>query len=186
MTKLSDDKKLIESIKKDKKNFEKLFSKFYDQIHYYIRKRISNKSIAEDLACEVFEKAFTSIDDFQWQGVSISSWIYRIARNLLTDHYRKIGRKGEDISLTEIQDLFKDEKISAGSAMAKQEEELALYNALREFKEIDQYLIYYKFFEGLSNIDIAEITGLSESNVGTRLYRIRKKIRKMLKNKELF
>jgi len=60
--------------------------------------------------------------------------------------------------------------------MMADDEEKALYDALRELGSNDQYLIYYKFFEGLSNKDIADITGMTETNIGTRLHRIRKKI----------
>lgn len=176
----------IKLIKKDKKNFEKVYEEYYQIVVHYLRKRINNKSLSEDLASEVFEKAFRAIDDFKWQGVSLSAWIFRIARNLLTDYYRKVGRFGESVSLTEIEDLFEDEEVSLHADLVKSEEELILYDAIREFREEDQFLIYYKFFEDLSNKEIAKITGLAETNVGTRLYRIRKKLRNILSKKGVF
>ncbi|MBN2015859.1 RNA polymerase sigma factor [Candidatus Dojkabacteria bacterium] len=175
------EKELISLIKKDKKAFEKVYSLYYKKVLNYIRSRVNEKSVAEDLASEVFEKAFKAIEDFKWQGISLSAWIFRIARNLLTDYYRKVGRVGETVSLSEIEDLFEDPGAKVYLDFIKGEEEIALYDAIREFPEKDQYLIYYKFFEGFSNKEIAKITGLAESNVGTRLYRIRGKLRQILK-----
>jgi len=180
------EQELIKSIKKDKRNFSKIWKKYYKIVLNYIKKRINNKSLSEDLASEVFEKAFHAVDDFKWQGVSLSSWIFRIARNLLTDYYRKVGRVGEEISLTEIEDIFQDDEVSLYLGIVKDEEELILYDAIREFREQDQYLIYYKFFEDLTNKEISKITRLKESNVGTRLYRVRKKLREILKKRGVY
>ncbi len=179
--KLKKDKALLKSIKKDKSNFDKIYKQYHDHVLNFLKKRVNQKSVCEDLASEVFEKAFKSIDDFKWQGVTISSWIFRIARNLLTDYYRKVGRRGTMISLGDVEEFLEDEKVGSVDRVIEDEEERALFDALREFKEKDQYLVYYKFFEDLSNKEIAQITGLKESNVGTRLYRIRKKLRKYLK-----
>jgi len=56
-----------------------------------------------------------------------------------------------------------------------------LFNAIGELEETDQYLVYYKFFESMSNREISKITGLTETNIGTKLFRIRKKIGKIIK-----
>jgi RNA polymerase sigma factor (sigma-70 family) len=68
----------------------------------------------------------------------------------------------------------------------KDEEENVLYNMLREFNEKEQYLLYYKFFEDLTNKEISKIVGISESNVGTKLYRIRKKLKIILQSNSIF
>lgn len=64
------------------------------------------------------------------------------------------------------------------------EEESKLYLAIQELPEEDQYLIYYRFFEELSLKDIADKTGMSETNIGTKLHRIRKKLSKIIQNKK--
>ena len=175
-----DERKLLEEVKKNKKEFDKIYSKYYKVVLNYIRSRTSDKLISEDLTSEVFLKVYRAIDDFKWQGISISSWIFRITRNLLTDYYRKVGRQGKTLSLTEIENLFEDADAKDFVDFTSDKEQVELYNAIREFSEQDQYLIYYKFVEELSNKEIAKLTDLAESNVGTRLYRIRKKLRGIL------
>ncbi len=181
-----DERSIIEEIQRDKKKFGSIYKLYYNKVRNYLRKRLNEKSLSEDMASAVFERAYKSIDDFKWQGISLSAWIFRIARNLLTDYYRKIGRIGETVSLTEIENFFEDEEKSAYSEYIQDEEESALYDAIREFREEEQYLIYYKFFEDLTNIEIAKLVGISESNVGTKLYRIRKKLKEILSKKGIF
>ncbi len=176
----------FEEKKISKKNFGNIYSRYYNCILNYIKRRINNKSYSEDLASEVFERAYRSIDDFKWQGVSIKCWIYRIARNLLTDYYRKVGRVGENISLSEIENSIKDEGATIDMDLVRSEEDVVLYNALREFRDSDQYLIFYKFFENLSNREISQIMKISETCVSTKLYRIRKKLKKILLKNNAF
>ncbi len=183
---IDEEKKLIESIKYNKSNFDIIYKKYYKVVVNYLRSRINNKSIYEDLASEVFERAFKAIDDFKWQGVNLSAWIFRITRNLLTDYYRKINNRGADISITEFEDKIEDSSDNQYLDYIKDKEDKALYNSIREFGEEEQYLIYYKFFEDLKNTEIAKITGLTETNVGTKLYRIRKKLKNILQKKKIF
>ena len=64
------------------------------------------------------------------------------------------------------------------------ETQIHLYNAIREFGDEEQHLIYYKFFAEMSNKEIAEQLELSETNVGTRLHRIRKKLKRVMEKVE--
>lgn len=68
--------------------------------------------------------------------------------------------------------------------LEKDEEDIALFNAIKELDEDEQYLIYYKFFEEMSNSKISEITGLTETNIGTKLHRIRKKLGTLIIRKQ--
>lgn len=186
MNKLKKNKKLVKKIKKDKQSFGKIYNKHYDHVKNFLKKRVKTEEIAEDLASETFSKAYKAIDDFKWQGVNIKSWIFRIARNLLIDYYRKKKRYASSSSLEGIENIVEDPHASVFSNYIKGEEELDLFHALGKFSEEDQYLIYYKFFEGLQNKEIAKITDMTPSNVGTRLYRIRKKLKSILNKRGIF
>lgn len=173
-------RKIVEAAQKDKKNFGPLYEEYYPQIFGYIKKRIERREVAEDLTSKAFEKALKAIDNFQWQGVPFKSWLFRIARNVLTDFYRSQGRKPGDVSFEIVEDFTKDEGLQPDEVYVRDDDESSLYEAMAELDEDDQYLIYYKFFEKLSNVEIAKITGLSETNVGTKLYRIRSKMKGLL------
>ncbi|KXK27415.1 MAG: ECF RNA polymerase sigma factor SigH [candidate division WS6 bacterium OLB20] len=151
----------------------------------FILKRVSNQQIAEDLTSDVFEKVLKSINDFQWQGITVSAWIFRIARNHVIDYYRKNSKRKKDTSLDKVVNIVASSAPSAETEMQADEAEAGLYNALRELKQEDQYLVYYKFFEELSNKQISKLTGMSETNIGTRLHRIRKRLGTILEKKQL-
>lgn len=121
--------------------------------------------------------------DYQWQGISVSAWIYRIARNHLIDYYRKQNKYKNDKSFDDVVNIVESNLPTAETEIVRDEEDIILYRAIRELDEEDQYLVYYKFFEGMSNSQISQIIGQTETNVGTRLHRIRKRMKKLIDNK---
>lgn len=159
-----------------------IYEAYYDKILYFINMRVKKREDAEDLTSLVFEKVLKKLGDFKWQGVTITTWIYRIARNAVIDFYRKNNDRVKDSSIEEIGNFIESEDKHIESILIDDEEEIKLYRSLRDFKEEDQYLIYYKFFEEMSNQDIAKLTGMSETNVGTRLHRLRSKLKKILES----
>ena len=166
------------------KDFSKLYEVYQSRVFEFLLKRVSTREIAEDLTSEVFEKILKSVNDFQWQGVTVSAWIFRIARNHLIDFYRKNNKHKKDTSLEDIVNFIESTSPSVESELENGESEAWLFNSLRELEAEDQYLIYYKFYEEMGNKEIAELTGMSETNIGTRLHRIRKKLAKQIKINE--
>ncbi len=148
-------------------------------------KRVDNKAIAEDLTSDIFEKILRSLNDFQWQGITVSAWIFRVARNHIIDYYRKNSKRKNDKSLDTIINKVVSNTPNVDTELESNESEVELYTAIKELKPDEQYLIYYKFFEEMSNKQIADITGLTETNIGTKLHRIRKKLEQLLKNKAI-
>ncbi len=65
-----------------------LYSEFYPKVLGYMRSRITDYHDAEDLAEDVFVKIYNNWDRFDGKLASVSTWIYTIARNTLTDHFR--------------------------------------------------------------------------------------------------
>lgn len=178
---LDEEKKIVERAQKDKTQFAKIYEYYQPKIYSYINRRINNPDVAEDLTSQTFEKAIKRIDNFRWQGVSLGVWLYKIARNNLNDYFRKTIRSNKNVSLTGLESVIIDESAETlDDKIIRSDEESILYTALKRFKKSDQYLIYYKFFEDMSNKEIAEKTGLSETNVGTKLHRLRTKLKKII------
>ncbi|MCA9385285.1 sigma-70 family RNA polymerase sigma factor [Candidatus Dojkabacteria bacterium] len=170
-------KKIANKERLSKKDFEVIYTTYHERIFNFVNSRVTKREDAEDLTALVFERVLKKLEDFQWQGVTITSWIYRIARNAIIDFYRKNSDRKKDSSVEQIGEFLEspDEKIE--EVLIENEEEIALFNSIRELEEEDQFLVYYKFFEELSNKEIADITGLSETNVGTKLHRLRQRLR---------
>jgi len=169
--------RLFTKDKLSKRDFDKIYNVYYRKVYEFTLKRVSDEHVAEDLTSSIFEKIVKSIDDFQWQGITISAWIFRIARNRIIDHYRKSNKYKGSVSLDEVADFVESKAESALDTLIDDETQIKLYNAIREFKDEDQYLIFYKYFEGFNNKKIAKVMDMSETNIGTRLHRIRKRLK---------
>lgn len=163
-----------------KKDFSLVYESYQKRLYAFVLKRVSNPQTAEDLTSEIFEKILKSIDDFQWQGITFAAWVFRIARNHIIDYYRKQNKYKGEQSLDGVVNFVESKLPSVDSQLELFEEESKLYLAIQKLPEEDQYLIYYRFFEELSLRDIAKKTGMSETNIGTKLYRIRKKLLKII------
>ena len=65
-----------------------IYKDYHGKVFGYIISQVSNSDLAEDLSEDVFLKVYEKLDTFDETKASISTWIYTIARNTLTDYYR--------------------------------------------------------------------------------------------------
>ena len=70
-----------------------LFETHYERVVRYIAVRTGSRDLAEDLAADVFTRALERIDTFQWRGIPMQAWLFRIAHNLVVDYLRKHTRR---------------------------------------------------------------------------------------------
>ena len=124
------------------------------------------------------------MDDFQWQGITVSAWIFRIARNHIIDYYRKENKHKGDKSLDDVAHFIESQSPTVDAELEHKESEKSLYLAMQQLKEEEQYMIFYKFYEDLPNKDVAQILGMSETNVGTKLHRLKKKLEEIIHKQE--
>jgi RNA polymerase sigma-70 factor (TIGR02952 family) len=155
------------------------FTAFYEQylpkIFRYISYRINDKYLAEDITSAVFEKALTKFNQYNAEKAAISTWIFRIARNTLIDHYRANSR-AHTVHLDEALDTPEKDK-SPEQAVIEEEESQMLKRCIAKLSPPEQEIVSLKFSAEMTNRQIAGLLGLSESNVGVILYRAVRKLR---------
>jgi len=156
------------------------FIAFYEQylpkIFKYISYRITDKFQAEDITSIIFEKALTKFNQYDAEKAAISTWIFRIARNTLIDHFRASGRE-RSVPLDNALDApVKDP--SPEEAAINNEECRTLKDCIARLSPPEQEIVSLKFSAEMTNRQIAGMLGLSESNVGVILYRAVRKLRK--------
>jgi RNA polymerase sigma-70 factor (ECF subfamily) len=174
------EQKLIEDVKKDPARFAELYDKYFDQIYRYVYRRCSDKDTVYDLVSQTFFDAMTHVKSFEWRGFSFSSWLYKIAHNNVLKWYRTQSRQ-KIVDLEEGKntvDHSSDPVREAVENEAKDEIGAVLVQLEQEEREI----IRLKFFEGASNIEIAEIMGLSANHIGVKVFRVLKKVKQLLTN----
>ena len=137
------------------------------RIYNYFRFRLGSEADVEDLTSRTFEKAWAARDRYRRDLAGFSTWIFRIAHNVCLDHLRS---RRTHLPIDEIPDLAMEgtpaEEAERGSDLAR----LAMLTA--SMTERDRELIALKYGAGISNREIARLTGLGESNVGTILHRL--------------
>ncbi len=175
---LETEKKLVAAAQEHPQQFEPLYVYYQPHILRFVLAKVGHKELAEDLSAQVFEKALKNIHTFTWQGAPFSAWLYQIAKRLIIDHLRQQKRRNT-------QNLAEDVQIPAtGKPMeAEIEDEVShklIKQMLTELPERERQVIYLKFYNGYTNKLISQQTGLSETNVGTILYRVVQKLRQQL------
>ncbi len=132
---------------------------------------VDNQEDRNDLYQEIVYQLWKSYSKFNNRS-SVGTWLYRIGLNTAITQLRKSKRKIDQIALN--QDLFNltDQKDTVFEERLK-----LLYAQVSMLNDMEKGIILL-FLEKKSHEEIANITGLSVSNVGTRLSRIREKLKK--------
>ena len=162
-------------------SFEEVYEANFDAVFRYILHRVANVAEAEDLTSQTFFKALQAIDRFRWKDGSISSWLFRIATNEVTSHFRKSGRRGASTvsSLNGVQqELESTERI-----VARHELFLSVNQSLRTLRPDEQALIVLRYFEQKPFGEIAEILGKRPGALTMRTHRALEKLRAELKRR---
>jgi RNA polymerase sigma-70 factor, ECF subfamily len=137
-----------------------LYDKHFDGIYRYLYTRTNHQADAEDLTEQVFLKMVGSIQRYRPKGVAFSSWLYRIAHNLLVDRYRRAGREAVELS-----DQVRDARPHADPAALVQnsEERRQLLAAVHRLTSEQQQVITMRFID---NMEVDEIARLMRRRPG--------------------
>ena len=164
-----DQKKRI-AVSESEKQFVQTFLVENQAIIYKICRAYSNsKEEFNDLTQEVALQLWKSKDRFQHKSKR-STWVYRVALNVCMSYIRTNRVKTVDI----------DQALPISSNDESRKDDLdMLYDALKRLPENDKAIILL-YLEGRKYEEIAEIVGLSSTNIGVRITRIRKKLKEII------
>lgn len=158
--KTSDDALIRRAQALDPGALAELYDRYFDGIYRYLFTRLRHQADAEDLTEQVFLKMVDSIQRYRPRGVAFSSWLYRIAHNLLVDRYRRAGR--DPVELT---DQVRDRRPQADPAAMSQnsEDRRRLLEAMRRLTPEQQQVITLRFID---NLDVEEVARLTRRRPG--------------------
>ena len=159
--------------------FAEKYQQFFPRVFAYIYGRIHNVHQSEDLVSEVFERAFLKMGSLR-NDEAFATWLFTIARNLVTSHARKRGR--ESVVDPDILKSVVATTVSVENEVLIREEVAAVVECLKKFPQREQDIVSLKFDAELTNGQIAQVMGLSEANVRVILFRTLRKLREMMKS----
>ncbi|MCX6031322.1 MAG: sigma-70 family RNA polymerase sigma factor [Chloroflexi bacterium] len=166
---------LVELAKTDPEAFGELYERNVERIYNYIYYRVGNVTDAEDLTARTFHQALGNLRRYVDQGVPFVAWLYRIAHNLVANHHRARGR-WKMTSLDDVE-LIGRPADAPDRAAELHERARALWSAIRRQPEERQRLLILKFTDRLSNDEIGDLMGRTESSIKSLYFRTLKSLK---------
>lgn len=177
----AEDRSLIQRfLQGEDRAFELLVEKYYRRIDRLAQQVVGNPMAAEDIAQEVFLRAYRALPRFRGES-SLYSWLYRITINLSLNHLRRQA----DLPLTEEDSVWgMAPSPSPATLLEERERELLVRRAIASLPPHYRIVIILRDLEGLSYQEIADLLGIpvgtvkSRINFGKRL--LKEKLRPLL------
>ena len=166
---------LIELARRDPEAFGELYQRNVDRIYTYVYYRIGNVADAEDLTARTFHQALSNLAGYTHYGLPFVAWLYRIAHNLVANYHRSHSR-WRMTSLEELEVVGRPAESPARAAELNERKQ-ALWSAIRRQPEERQRLLIFKFADHLSNEEIGQHLGRTESAVKSLYFRTLKALK---------
>jgi len=163
----------------DQSSFALLYERFFDQIFRYVSFKTGSPTEAEDITGEVFVRMIESIHRFKWQGHPFSSWLFRIAPNLIVDYFRKKGKKALvplEGSADNLQSAHVDVDRRIDLEIAMDE----IRRAMEGLTDLQREVISMRFAGGLSVAETARAIGKKDNAIKALQHAGLKKLRMTL------
>ena len=186
------DKNLIVRLKQcDDNAWDSLVDEYYDKLLNYCKHSVRYHDEAEDMVQNVFIKAKNSISNFTVDGraaVTLGPWLWTITKNTIRDYYRNKKIRNERMqfpqpsetasarNVLEVIDGHTGPRTKAG----KQDRHRMLLEGLDKIDRKYSEVIFLRYIDGLSRKEMAELLGVAEDTVKTRLRRALEKVKGLL------
>ncbi|BAJ75367.1 DNA-directed RNA polymerase specialized sigma subunit, sigma24 homolog [Microbacterium testaceum StLB037] len=154
----------------DESEFVMLFREHYTAVRRFIERRVSDPQAADDLTMDCFEIAWRKRTPDHPFGLA---WLYRTARNLIGNEYRRREREGA--LWAHIEDHVRTLSVEAGSDLTAR-----LLDAVRALPEREREILWLTYWEELPAAEVAVVLDLKPGAVWTRLNRARARLKPLL------
>jgi RNA polymerase sigma-70 factor, ECF subfamily len=165
----------------DPEAFTDLYNHYFPKIYSFIMRRTGHQQTAEDLTSKVFLKAFHKLPTFTITAAPFGAWLFRIASNTVTDHYRKASNNKEFASAQLPEQP--DKSLDTAKLVISEEAKEQVLGLIAELPNKDQKIIELRFLAELSVKEISAIVELSPNVISVRIYRAVKKLSSLAQKK---
>ena len=162
--------------------FNILVDRYKDLVFSLALKMVKNREEAEEVAQDTFIKVFKSLSKFKGDS-KFSTWIYKVTYNTCLDRLKKQKREQQVVSIDEFNTNQIKSIDNALDKMENEEREKAIQDCIQLLPADDAFLLTLFYFEEQSLEEIAKVIGLTANNVKVKLFRSRKKLTTILKEK---
>jgi RNA polymerase sigma-70 factor, ECF subfamily len=157
-------------------DFDEVVRLYRPRIFRFLMASLGDRDVAESLTQDCFLKAYNARHQFRGES-SLSTWLTRIALNLVRDHLRsrriRFWQKTRDsaLDLIDISDWIPDPRNTPETTCLQQERVKEIWGAVEKLSRQQRTVFILRFVEELELSEIAETTGMNTSTVKSHLYR---------------
>lgn len=155
--------------------WDTLYDTYFPKMYRYLYVHTGDRDVAEELASQVFEEACKGIRRFQYRGVPISSWLYRVAHNVMVDWRRRQKRRTETRVTEDVAGPDHWERLSARDELSRLMEELT---------PEQRQVLMLRHIEGHSAASAAEIMQKKENAIRSLEFRALAALRRAMSRTE--
>jgi RNA polymerase sigma-70 factor (ECF subfamily) len=172
-----DDRSLVAGLKAhDGAAIRQAYRLYSDGVYRYALLQLRDKAAAEDVAGEVFLRLLDAIERYEYRGVPLQAYVFRIARNLVVDQQRRWARAAPLEVVPETAALSASPAHLAEQRLSWHE----LQAALGQLTDDQRQVVHLKFVEDLDNKHVAEVIGKNEGAVKSLQHRALASLRRIL------
>lgn len=165
---------ILDRSKRDPKAFGELYEKYFERIFNFIYRQTDDEELTADLTSQTFLNALRNVNNFEYRGVPVSAWFYRIGSNEVNKHYRKIKRdKVFSLEETKVREIVEQGEDGWDEELVKR-----LLEYLKDLPTEMLEVLELRFFEDKDFNEIAFILNITESGAKMRTYRALDRLRK--------
>ncbi|HNT30080.1 MAG TPA: sigma-70 family RNA polymerase sigma factor [bacterium] len=150
---LKDEEQLVREAKRDLHQFRALYELYFSRIYHYCYFHTFDQVLAEDMCADVFMKALEAFPRYTWKGVPFGAWLFKIASNLVKNHYRD---KKQAVSLDDVSPLDVAYTPDRLKDLSDEERRLVVKELLKNTAASCRDVLILRFFEELSYKHIAD------------------------------
>lgn len=165
---------LVRRSQNDARAFTDLYEHYFPRVYKYVYYRVGERTVTEDLVSTIFLKVVERIESYRERHGEFGPWLFRIAHNVVVDHYREKARSEVPLEEGAIEILSAQFTEQQALERLSDEELLAKVACLADR---EREVIGLKFGAELGNGQIADLLNLSDNHVAVILYRAMKKLR---------
>ncbi len=176
------DEIIIKAIRNGKaEGYEKLVKRYKNNLFFYINGMVWNLEDTEDLMMITFRKAFQHLN--RWDGTcKFSTWITTIAKNTVLDHIRTRAKRIDASANIDDYRGLKDINFNPVEKLISDEQVFLINECIKELPGKMQMVVKYRVF-GYSDVETAEMMGITHVSVRAHLTRARTKLKKLIYEK---
>ena len=175
---MDDDLLVQEAINRDQASFAALYDRHFDRVYKHVYYHVPNHADAEDIAQEVFVKAWKAIGKYRRIGAPFAAWLIAIARNLVVDHFR--ARRRGLIPLEHVEAFVQSKDETSETLAEFNSDKSNVRSSILKLKEDKQKVIFMRFIYDFSYKEIARALGKSEGTIRVIMHRALKDLRQIL------